>query len=90
MKKILVCGTEDDEYDVVFPALREKQDENFKIHFIEGADHLFSNMLPGFIQTIDFIYNEDMDMGGDVYKGAPGLDPELEYEGVEELLEDKN
>jgi hypothetical protein len=46
-------------------------------------------MLPGFIQTIDFIYNEDMDMGEDVYKGAPGLDPELEYEGIEELLEDK-
>ena len=64
VKKILVYGTEDDEYDVVFPALMEKQDENLKIHFIEGADHRFSNMLTQFIQTIDFIYNEDMDMGG--------------------------
>ena len=88
VKKILVYGTEDDEYDVVFPALRAKQDENLKIHFIEGANYHFSNMLQGFIQTIDFIYNEDM--GEDVYKGAPGLDPELEYEGIEELLEDKN
>lgn len=64
VKKILVYGTEDDEYDVVFPALSVKQAENLKIHFIEGADHRFSNMLPGFIQTIDFIYNEDMDTGG--------------------------
>ena len=89
VKKILVYGTEDDEYDVVFPMLMEKQDENLKIHFIEGADHHFSNMLPGFIQTIDFIYNEDMDMGEDVYKGAPGLDPEREYKGIEELLAGK-
>ena len=90
VKKILVYGTEDDEYDVVFPALSVKQAENLKIHFIEGADHRFSNMLPGFIQTIDFIYNEDMDTGGDVYKGAPGLDPELEYEGIEELAQNEN
>jgi hypothetical protein len=31
-----------------------------------------------------------MDMGEDVYKGAPGLDSELEYEGIEELLAGKN
>lgn len=89
MKKILVYGTEDDEYDVVFPALTTKKDENRKFHFIEGADHRFSDMLPQFIQTIDFIYNEDMDMGEDVFKGAPGLDPELEYEGIEERLAGK-
>lgn len=90
VKKILVYGTEDDEYDVVFPALTTKKDENRKLHFIEGAEHRFSNMLSQFIQTIDFIYNEDMDMGEDVYKGAPGLDPKLEYEGIEELLAGEN
>ena len=90
IKKILVYGTEDDEYEVIFPALIEKQDENRSIHFIEGADHRFSNMLPQFIQTIDFIYNEDIDMGEDVYKGAPGLDPELEYKGIEELIQNEN
>lgn len=90
VKKILVYGTEDDEYDVVFPALKTKEDKNLKMLFIEGADHRFSDMLPQFIQTIDFIHNEDMDMGQDVYKGAPGLDPELEYEGIKELLAGKN
>ena len=29
------------------------------------------------------------DMGEDVYKGAPGLDPEREYKGIEELLAGK-
>ena len=89
VKKILVYGTEDDEYDVVFPALSVKQAENLKIHFIEGADHRFSNMLPGFIQTIDLVYEEEMDIEEDIYKGAPGLDLELEYEGIEELMEGK-
>lgn len=84
VKKILVYGTEDDEYDVVFPALMTKEEENRKFHFIEGADHRFSDMLPQFIQTIDLVYEED------IYKGAPGLDPELEYEGIEELLAGKN
>jgi hypothetical protein len=90
MKKILVYGTEDDEYDVVFPALTTKKDENRKFHFIEGAEHRFSNMLPQFIQTIDLVYEEEMDMEEDIYKDAPGLDPELEYEVTEELLAGKN
>lgn len=90
VKKILVYGTEDDEYDIVFPALTTKKDKNRKFHFIEGAEHRFSNMLPQFIQTIDLVYEEEMDMGEDVYKGAPGLDPELEYEVTEELLAGKN
>jgi hypothetical protein len=29
-------------------------------------------------------------MEEDIYKDAPGLDPELEYEGIEELLAGKN
>ncbi len=90
VKKILVYGTKDDEYDVVFPALMAKEDENRKILFIQGADHRFSDMLPEFIQTIDLVYEEEMDMEEDIYKGAPGLDPELEYEGIEELMKDEN
>ena len=90
MKKILVYGTEDDEYDVVFPALMTKKDENRKFHFIEGADHRFSDMLPQFIQTIDLVYEEEMNIKEDIYKDAPGLDSELEYEGIEELLASKN
>ena len=31
VKKIIVYGTKDDEYDVVFPALTTKEDENRKI-----------------------------------------------------------
>ena len=75
VKKILVYGSKDDEYDVVFPALMAKQDENRKIYFVEGADHRFSNMLPGFIQTIDFIYNEETSGSG--------------FEGIEERMKGK-
>ena len=89
VKKVLVYGTEDDEYDAIFPVQMANEDGSLKIHWIEGADHRFSNMLPQFIQTIDFIYNEDMDMGEDVYNGALCSDPELEYEGIEELTEGK-
>ncbi|MBE6642424.1 MAG: hypothetical protein E7615_02080 [Ruminococcaceae bacterium] len=90
VKKILVYGTEDDEYDIVFPVLMTKEEENLKMLFIEGADHRFSDMLPQFIQTIDLVYEEEMDMEEDIYKGAPGLDSELEYEGIEELMKDEN
>ena len=89
VKKILVYGTEDDEYDVVFPALMIKKNENQKNLFIEGADHCFSNMLPEFIQTIDLVYEDDIAMVEDIYKDAPGLNAELEYEGIEELMEGK-
>ena len=90
VKKILVYGTEDDEYDIVFPVLMTKEDKNLKMLFIEGADHHFSDMLPQFIQTIDLVYEEEMDMEEDIYKGDPGLDPELEYERIEELMKDEN
>ena len=66
VKKILVYGTKDDEYDVVFPALTTKEDENRKILFIQGADHRFSDMLPEFIQTIDLVSDED---AGDAFNG---------------------
>ena len=89
VKKILVYGTEDDEYDVVFPVMIVKEDKNLKTLFIEGADHRFSDMLPQFIQTIDLVYEEEMDTEEDIYKGAPGLDPELEYEGIEKLMKGK-
>ena len=58
VKKILVYGTEDAEYNAVFPALMTKEDKNRKVLFIEGADHRFSNMLSKFIQTIDLIYDD--------------------------------
>lgn len=58
VKKILVYGTEDDEYDVVFPILRTKEEENLKILFIEGADHCFSDMPYQFVQTIDLVCEE--------------------------------
>ena len=89
VKKILVYGTEDDEYDVVFPALMIKKNENQKILFIEGADHCFSNTLPEFIQTIDLAYEDDIAIEEDMYKDAPGLNAELEHEGIGELMEGK-
>ena len=52
VKKFLIYGAEDDEYDTVFPTLRDKKIDNLKMIEIEGADHRFTDMIPQFIQTI--------------------------------------
>ena len=60
VKKFLIYGTKDDEYDVVFPALRDKQDEYLRTIFIGGADHRFSEMPEQIIYSVDLVYEDDL------------------------------
>lgn len=53
VKKILVYGTEDDEYSSIPPAFMKN--EGWKMLLIKGADHRFSGMLPQLNQTFDLI-----------------------------------
>ena len=60
VKKVLIYGTADDEYDTVVSAPAATEDKNQQTFFIEGADHRFSKMLPKLIQTIDFVGNNEL------------------------------
>lgn len=59
VKKFLFYGTKDDEFDVVFPALRDKQDEYLRTIFVGGADHRFSEMPEQIIYSVDLVYEDD-------------------------------
>ena len=61
VKKILIYGSKDDDFDIVFPALRDKQDKYLKTIFIGGADHSFSEMAEQLIYSIGFIDEDTMD-----------------------------
>lgn len=54
VKKILVYGTEDDDYEFV-PTLQALECENLEIITVEGADHEFTDMVNEFIALIDLI-----------------------------------
>lgn len=60
IKKFLLYGTKDDDYDVVFPALRDMQDEYLKTIFICGADHDFSEMTEQIIYSVDLVYEDNV------------------------------
>ena len=59
VKKFLLYGTKDDEYDIVFPALRDKQDAFLRTIFVGGADHRFSEMPEQIIYSVDLVYEDD-------------------------------
>ena len=61
VKKILVYGTEDDEYDVVFPALRNKQNKYLRTIFISGADHGFSGLSEQLICSVELIDEDNVE-----------------------------
>lgn len=54
VQKLLVYGTEDDDYECV-PALQALECENLEILTVEGADHEFTGMVDDFISLIDLI-----------------------------------
>lgn len=54
VKKLLVYGTEDDDYDCV-SVLQALKCANLEIKTIDGADHEFSDMVSSFIALIDLI-----------------------------------
>lgn len=55
VKKFLIYGSEDDEFDIVFPALKKQQNDFLKTMVVNGADHRFSGMPLAIIFSIDFI-----------------------------------
>ena len=55
VSKIMIYGTNDDDYDEVVPALKKISCENFELKFVDGADHGFTDMLDEFISLADYI-----------------------------------
>ena len=51
--KVLIYGTEDDDFDEVIPVLREMTCEKLELKFVDGADHSFTDMLEEFIALAD-------------------------------------
>ena len=72
VKKFLIYGTKDDEYDVVFPALRDKQDEYLRTIFISGADHRFSEMPEQIICSVDLVCEDDVERENSLKGYGPG------------------
>ena len=55
VKKFLIYGTEDDEIDTVFPALRDQQNDYLKTMFVVGADHRFDGLPLPIICSVDLV-----------------------------------
>ena len=55
VSKIMIYGTEDDDFNEVVPKLREISCSNFALEFVDGADHSFTDMLDEFISLADYI-----------------------------------
>ena len=55
VKKILVYGTEDDDFNTDVPALRALACDSLEIILVDGADHRFSGRVDEFIALIDLI-----------------------------------
>jgi alpha/beta superfamily hydrolase len=54
VKKILVCGTNDDEYDALI-SLKNEKCNNLSLVTIEGANHIFSGMTDKYISLIELL-----------------------------------
>lgn len=54
VKKVLVYGTEDEDFECV-PLLQASECENLEIITVEGANHEFAGMMDEFIALIDLI-----------------------------------
>ena len=55
VKKILVYGTEDDDFNTDVPALRALACDSLEIILVDGADHRFSGRVDDFIALVDLI-----------------------------------
>lgn len=53
--KILICGTKDDDFNQVVPAISKITGENLVMKLIDGADHNFTGMVEEFISLIDYL-----------------------------------
>ena len=55
MKKILVYGTEDDDFNTDVPTLRALACDSLEIILVDGADHHFTGRVDDFIALVDLI-----------------------------------
>jgi alpha/beta superfamily hydrolase len=55
VKKILVYGTEDDDFDEIAPMLSEMTCDKLELKFVDGADHSFTGMVEEFIALSDHL-----------------------------------
>lgn len=55
VSKVLVYGTNDDDFDRVVPALEKTVCNNLSLKYVEGADHDFTGMLEEFIGTAEYL-----------------------------------
>lgn len=53
--KVLIYGTEDDDFDEVVPALGRMTFDKLELKYVEGADHSFTGMVEEFITLADEI-----------------------------------
>lgn len=57
VSKVMIYGTEDDDFDEVVPSLTEMTCDNLTVKFVEGADHSFTKMTDEFIALADCLYD---------------------------------
>ena len=55
VSKLMIYGTQDDDFDEVVPELSGMSSDNFVMEFIDGADHNFTGMLDEFVALADHI-----------------------------------
>ena len=55
VKKILVYGTEDDDFNTDVPTLRALACDSLEIILVDGADHHFTGRVDDFIALVDLI-----------------------------------
>ena len=55
IKKTLAFGSDDEDYDIIVPPVKNLKCDNLEIITIVGADHQFTGMLDKFIALIDLL-----------------------------------
>lgn len=53
--KVLIYGTEDDDFDEVAPMLSKMKSDKLELKFVDGADHQFTGMFEEFVALADEI-----------------------------------
>ena len=53
--KVLIYGTEDDDFDEIAPMLSEMTCDKLELKFVDGADHSFTGMPEELIALADYL-----------------------------------
>ena len=55
--KVMIYGTEDEDFEEIVPALSEMECNNFELKLVDGADHSFTGMTEELIALSDYLFN---------------------------------